>query len=214
MSSLGRAGPARKPCATNHDTQAPNDEHRAARAKRIKTMQDDHLYRLRTMGPGDLDAVLSVQAACYPPSMQEAAPVLRSRMQAAAGTCVVAQDGEGVCGYLFAYPSRLGRVTPLGADFAPAPDADTLYLHDLAVAPRAHGRGLARRLVGHLLAQATEAGLWATALVSVQDTAAFWAALGYQPAEVEDPRARVALASYPGQACYMVRMLGTCPSRE
>jgi hypothetical protein len=33
----------------------------------------------------------------------------------------------------------------LAAAFAPASNADTLYIHDLAVAPHALGRGLARR---------------------------------------------------------------------
>jgi len=159
------------------------------------------------MSRNDLGAVLAVQAQCYPPAMQEAADVVLARIAAAGGTCVVAQDARGVCAYLFSYPSRLGSVTPLGADFSPAPDADTLYLHDLAVAPRALGRGLARRLVGRLLALAQERGWGWSALVSVQDTASFWTGLGYAPAELEDAAARAALASYPGQARYMLRAL-------
>ncbi|CAN7383419.1 GNAT family N-acetyltransferase [Massilia sp. LjRoot122] len=168
-----------------------------------------HAYssQIRAMRLEDLDAVLAVQAACYPPSMQEAAAVLRARMRAAGDSCVVAEDGNGMCGYLFAYPSRLGLVTPLGAEFAPACDADTLYLHDLAVAPRAHGRGLARRMAGHLLEQAHARGFAWSALVSVQDTAGFWSALGYRIEHAACPAALTALASYPGLARYMVRTL-------
>ena len=160
------------------------------------------------MRPADLDAVLRVQAACYPVSMQEPAAIVLSRMRAAPGSCAVAVDAEGVCGYLFAYPSRLGAVTPLDAPFAPAPDADTLYLHDLAVAPRAHGRGLARRLVAHLLDHGRSLGLAASSLVSVQDTAAFWSSLGFQETGIDCPQARAALAGYPGAARYMRRSLG------
>jgi len=130
-----------------------------------------------------------------------------ARIDAAGESCVVVQDGEGVCGYLFAYPSRLGKLTPLGAGFEVAGVPDTLYLHDLAVAPRAHGRGLARSLVARLLARARRDGLTASALVSVQDTAAFWTALGYEASEANCPAARAALASYPGVARYMVRPL-------
>lgn len=155
----------------------------------------------------DLDAVLDVQAACYPPAMQEAAEVLLARLHAAAGTCIAAEDEAGVCAYLFAYPSMLGKVTPLGAGFEVAAGADTLYLHDLAVAPRALGRGLARRLVDHLLAQAPARRWQASALVSVQDTARFWSALGYRPGDPDHPDAGAALASYPGGAQYMVRRL-------
>lgn len=170
-------------------------------------MQYEDLDLPRAMREDDLEAVLEVQAACYPPSMQEAAGVVLARLRAAPATCLVAQDRGGVCAYLFAYPSRLGAVTPLGATFEVAADPDTLYLHDLAVAPRAHGRGLARRLVGHMLACARKGGVMASSLVSVQDTAAFWSGLGYAECRTDDPQARAALATYPGVARYMTRRL-------
>jgi predicted N-acetyltransferase YhbS len=169
------------------------------------TSQPMQRFTIRPIHPDDLPAVLQVQAACYPPSMQEAAGVVLARMRAAAESCVVAEDDEGLCGYLFAYPGRLGKVTRLGAEFAPSATPDTLYLHDLSVAPRAVGRGVARGLVRHLLAQAR--GLKATALVSVQDTAGFWSALGYRVTEPSCPEACAALATYPGEARYMVRAL-------
>ena len=170
-------------------------------------MQHASTCHIRAMRRADLDAVLRVQAACYPPSMQEAAPVLLARLEAASGTCVVAQDDQGVCGYLFAYPGRAGAVTPLGEEFSVAPGADLLYLHDLAVAPRAHGRGVARRLAAHLLAQARDGGFRSSALVSVQDTARFWAGLGFRATAPGCPAARAALATYPGVAQYMTRPL-------
>lgn len=170
-------------------------------------MQHAYPSQIRAMRLEDLDAVLAVQAVCYPPSMQEAGAVLRARIHAAADTCVVAEDGNGICGYLFAYPSSRGLVTPLGAEFAPARDADTLYLHDLAVMPRAHGRGLARRMAAHLLEQAQSRGFAWSALVSVQDTAGFWSTLGYRIDDAASPAARTALAGYPGLARYMVRTL-------
>lgn len=161
----------------------------------------------------DLDAVMAVQAACYPASMQEPRAVVEARLLAAAASCAVACDGDGVCGYLFAYPSRLGAVTDLGAPFAPAPQPDTLYLHDLSVAPRAHGRGLARALVEHLLAAGRQAGLLHAALVSVQDSEAFWTGFGFRPAPTASANADAdaGLASYPGAAVYMARALHPTP---
>lgn len=159
------------------------------------------------MLPADLPAILAVQAWCYPPMMQEDAAVAAARLAAAPATCAVAVDDDGVCAYLFAYPSLRGAVTDLGAHFAPADDADTLYLHDLAVAPRAHGRGLARRLVQHALAPARERGWRWSALVAVQDSAAFWAGFGYRAAAAGEAGPGRGLASYPGGALYMVRAL-------
>jgi GNAT superfamily N-acetyltransferase len=157
---------------------------------------------IRTMREADLHAVLAVQAACYPPAMQEAADVVLARLRTAPGTVLAACDAVGVCGYVFAYPSRRGAVTPLGAGFAPAPDADTLYIHDLAVAPRALGQGLARRLVAALLAS-NKALAWA-ALVAVQDSRRFWEGLGFAAQDAGEEGAQ-RLATYPGGALYMLR---------
>lgn len=165
--------------------------------------------QIRPMGEDQLAAVLAVQAACYPPPMQETAAVVLARLRAAPATTLVACHGDAVCAYLFAYPSLLGRVTALDAPFMPAAEPDTLYLHDLAVAPQALGRGLARRLVRQLLDAAAGQGLRHAALVSVQDTRRFWEGLGF---EVDAGRAScaalaTALATYPGSALYMTKRL-------
>jgi GNAT superfamily N-acetyltransferase len=142
------------------------------------TAQESAL-RIGPVRESDLAAVLAVQAACYPPAMQEPADVVLERMRAAPGTVLVARAGGRVEAYLFGYPSQRGKVTPLGGAFALAPDADTLYLHDLAVAPRAAGQGIARRLVARLLEHGARRGLVYSALVSVQDSRRFWESLGY-----------------------------------
>ena len=160
---------------------------------------------LRPMTEHDLDGVLAVQAACYPASMQEAAAVVLARLRAAPATTLVAGDLHGVCAYVFAYPSTLGRVTPLNAGFAPAPDADTLYVHDLAVHPRAHGQGVGRRLAQALFGTARGFGLAHGALVAVLDARPFWENLGF--AAATPGRGVAALATYPGNAVYMCRQI-------
>jgi GNAT superfamily N-acetyltransferase len=157
------------------------------------------------MQEADLQAVLAVQAACYPPPMQEPGAVVLARLRAAPATTLVAIDAGGVCAYVFAYPSRLGCITALHDGFAPAPDPDTLYLHDLAVHPRAHGQGLGRRLAQALFDTARRDGLRHGALVAVLDARAFWEGLGFAPAVAEE--GGEVLASYPGQALYMTRLL-------
>ncbi|MFK3737483.1 GNAT family N-acetyltransferase [Massilia sp. TN1-12] len=161
--------------------------------------------QLRAMRDDDLDAVLAVQAACYPPAMQEAAAVVLARRRTAPATALVAGDGAGVCAYLFAYPSLRGKATPLGGAFVLPDVPDTLYLHDLAVAPRALGQGLARRLVEHMHGAGAALGLAHAALVSVQDSRGFWEGFGYAAAHAD----AAALASYPAGALYMTRPLMT-----
>ena len=157
--------------------------------------------QLRPMREQELAAVLAVQAACYPPPMQEPGAVVLERLRAAPATTLVAFDADGVCAYVFAYPSRLGRITALHGGFAPAPDADTLYIHDLAVHPRAHGRGLGRRLAAALCDEARRRGLRHGALVAVLDARPFWEGLGFAAAEAGE--GGDVLASYPGTAVYM-----------
>jgi ribosomal protein S18 acetylase RimI-like enzyme len=161
------------------------------------------MMRLQPMEAGDLAAVLAVQAACYPPAMQEAADVALARLRASPDTVLVARDADGVCAYLFAYPSQLGKVTPLGGAFTLPPAPDTLYLHDLAVAPRAAGRGLARRLVAAMLEHAAVRGLPHAVLVSVQDSRRFWERAGFACA----PGDAAGIATYPPDAVYMAKRL-------
>jgi ribosomal protein S18 acetylase RimI-like enzyme len=156
---------------------------------------------LRPMLPTDLDAVLRIQAACYPAAMQEPAAVVASRIAAAHGTCLVGLHEGSVRGYLFTYPSRLGLVTDLNAPFTVSDQPDTLYLHDLAIEACALGRGLARALVDDALRRARMLGLAHAALVSVQDSARFWHALGWREASTLCP----SLHTYPSGALYMVR---------
>lgn len=162
----------------------------------------------------DLPAVLAVQAACYAPPFVEAAATLRARLATAPDTAWVAEITEITriatadrvpCAYLTAYRSRLGRVTPLGGDFHPAAQADTLYLHDLAVTPARAGSGCGGRLVALALDAAGREGLH-VALVSVGDSLAFWQRHGFRIAPpAADATQRAHLASYPGDARYMVR---------
>lgn len=162
-------------------------------------------FELRPVREADLDAVMQVQAQCYPPSMQEPRAIVLSRIRAAGDTSFVACGGGALHAYVFAYPSTLGRVTRLDSEFAVSESPDTLYVHDLAVSPPALGKGLAKALVAQLFEAARGKGLAHSALVSVQDSDHFWTALGYGPADPRDAAARAALASYPGRAAYMAR---------
>ena len=113
-----------------------------------------------------------------------------------------------MCAYLAAYRSRPGKLTPLNGGFDTVAQPDTLYLHDLAVAPQAAGQGLAQRLVSHLWARAAEERLSHSALVSVQGSQPFWERLGYRVQALDDPAQQRHLDSYGAGACYMAKTLG------
>lgn len=161
----------------------------------------------RTLNSADLPDLDLIQTHCYSASMLESAAVFAGRLRAAPDWIWGIQDDDGLCAYLFTYPTRLGRLAPLNSDFHPAPDGDTLYLHDLAIHPRARGLGLAQRLIRHAWAHARSAGLKHSALISVQDSERFWAAHGYRTRVELDDRQRACLAGYEQPARYMTRAL-------
>src|SRR4051812_37696776 len=117
------------------------------------------MHRLHLMTQEDIPAVLALQAACYGSGMNGSEGVFRSRLAVAPDSAWLARDAQGLLAYLVTYRSRLGRLTLLGDDFAPAAMPDCLYLHDLAVSRRAQGKGLARQLVEHSWAMAQAEGL-------------------------------------------------------
>ena len=165
------------------------------------------MFKLRAMQVRDIPAVLSIQEESYAAEILEDEAVIRDRLAAFPELAWVAEDEQGVCGYLFAYHSRVGKVTPLDGDFKQYPEANCLYLHDLAVSRRAAGRGIGPALVSRNLEQASSQQIRYSALVSVQESEAFWSRLGYAAHTELEPRQADNLASYRIPAVYMVRAL-------
>lgn len=164
------------------------------------------MFSIRLMQEQDICAVLAIQLEAYSPDLLESEAIIRARRASAPRHAWVAEDGEGVCAYLFAYHSRVGKVTPLDGDFHIPARPDCLYLHDLAVARRAAGRRIGPTLVDEALSQARRQRLRFSALVSVQESATFWRRLGYSPQQPDVEHAEH-LVSYQVPATYMVRAL-------
>lgn len=168
-------------------------------------MRSNHTIRL--MSADDIPSVFSIQAECYGPEAIESEAVFRARLAQAPGSAWVAVTSQGVCAYLVAYPSLLGKVTPLGSEFAIPASPDSLYLHDLAVSRRAAGLGVGKKLVQVALDAGRRIGLAYSSLVSIQNSAVFWRAFGYTDWNDLDHRQKGHLATYPPAACYLFRAL-------
>lgn len=180
---------------------------------------DDELGRslmptLRQMNEKDIAAVLQIQAENYVSSMVETETIVRCRLRDFPETAWVAEDAHTVCGYLVAYPSRVGHVTSLASGFETVDDADCLYLHDLAIAKRAKGQGMGRSLVQGAWDDALARGLRCSTLVSVQDSQRFWHALGYVVSDEMPDAQRVKLMTYDSPAHYMVKNLARTRQRN
>lgn len=165
------------------------------------------MYKLRLMRTHDLPEIMDIQQQVYSEALQETADIIAQRLAQVPDLAIVAEDQQGICGYLFSYRSTLGKITPLDGVFVEPEQSDCLYLHDLAVAPRALKRGIGPSLVKHKLEIAQKAGLQHCSLVSVQESSAFWQRLGFRTANTNSPQQTAALASYHVPAVYMQRTL-------
>lgn len=165
------------------------------------------MYRLRLMHANDLPEILDIQLKVYSDALQESPQVLAQRLAQVPDLALVAEDQHGVCGYLFSYRSQSGVITALDAAFVEPEHSDSLYLHDLAVAPRARKRGIGPSLVKRKLKIARQDGLQQCSLVSVQDSAAFWQRMGFKAQAITHQAHKPALKAYGVSAVYMQRAL-------
>ncbi len=162
---------------------------------------------IRVMQTEDLLAVMAIQLRCYQPQFHEPRLVLQQRLVSAPNTAWVASDAQGISGYLVAYPSLLGRVTALQGLFKQSEQPNVLYLHDLAVHPRASGQQIAAGLIAQAIRYVQREQLRGLALVAVQGSTGFWQHHGFVPVTWLAPDQQSILASYGESACYMQHLL-------
>lgn len=126
--------------------------------------------------------ILALQAECYQELAPESEAVLRSKWRAAPATCLQCKDrGGALLGYLLSHPWPHAGLPALHREYEIAGHCDRLYLHDLAVSPRAHGLGVGKGLVVALLDRARARRFTRISLVSVQGSEGFWARFGFRP---------------------------------
>lgn len=160
----------------------------------------------RPMGVADIGAVVAVARLAFPDHF-EARECFEERLSLFPEGCFALAGAEGVKGYLIAYPWPPGSVPPLDSLLGALPRGrEAFYLHDLAFDPDVRGQGHARPVIARLAAQLRAGGARRIALVSVNNSRAFWQGMGFEPI-ASDATARSKLESYGSDATYMVREL-------
>mgnify|MGYP003642440907 CR=1 FL=1 len=156
----------------------------------------------RFMQAGDLSAVMRLAGRIHP-GLPEDEAVFAERLDLFPEGCRVLDSGEGVAGYALAHPIRYPHPPSLDTFIAAIPpDADAFYVHDVAIAPEARGRGYADAIVEALLEIASR--FPRACLVSVYGTAPFWRRFGF--VETDGKVSPEKLAGYGDGARFMVRL--------
>jgi ribosomal protein S18 acetylase RimI-like enzyme len=134
----------------------------------------------RHFTPDDLPAIHRLEAELYEPALRVSDEAFLALLALFPDGAFGFFDGPELCAFAFAVPLTAGAILDLAAPLTSLPpDADTFYIHNLGVAPRYRGRGLAGRLVGTLFDLARARGFRASELVSVLGSAPFWERFGF-----------------------------------
>jgi GNAT superfamily N-acetyltransferase len=156
----------------------------------------------REMRQSDLAAVLATAAVVHPGYPEDAAVFAERLALHAAGCRVLADAADRVLGYTLTHPWCYGAPPKLNTLLRAIPaDADTYYLHDIAILPAARGAGAATALLALLAEHAAALGLTRMSLVAVNASRPIWEKRGF----VVAADARPDLASYGGEAWFMAR---------
>jgi GNAT superfamily N-acetyltransferase len=160
--------------------------------------------RWRVMTAGDLPLVERIAEIVHP-DYPESGDVPAERLSLFPAGCLIAEDGQGdVLGYAVSHPGRLGRPPALDSLLGRmSPDADCLYLHDVALLPEARGLGLGELLVDLLRALGARSGFPLLALTAVNRSTPYWRRRGFSDYSGDEMLA-AKLASYGGDAVYMI----------
>lgn len=135
---------------------------------------------LRPLTRDDVRAIHALEVEAYLPSLHESEAAFARLLELYPDGAFGCFDDQGLCGYAFGVPLTRGSTLELRSPIAAiAEDADCFYIHDVAVAARCRGRGVGRLLAAGLIALARARGFTHAELVSVQDSAPFWARFGF-----------------------------------
>jgi GNAT superfamily N-acetyltransferase len=138
---------------------------------------------VRPLTPDDIAELHRLEAEAYIAELHESDEAFLQLIELFPEGAVGCFDALGLCGYAFGTPTMAGTTLPLRSPLESIPeDADTFYIHDVAVAERCRGRGVGRLLAEKLLELARARGFRRSELVSVQGSAPFWKQVGFEPA--------------------------------
>ncbi|MGS0681014.1 GNAT family N-acetyltransferase [Shewanella sp. 125m-7] len=158
--------------------------------------------KLRQIQPLDWDSILAIQLECYPQIEPESLEVLQSKWHASPESCFIIESQSQVFGYCLAHPWTLDTPPSLDQVLSEVKQANTLYLHDIALSSKAQGKGAGRLALTTLVDFAKQQQYPTISLVAVQGAHHYWAKQGFEAKMIDKD-----LSCYPEDARYMIYTL-------
>ena len=133
----------------------------------------------RAMTAADLPEVAAISAAVHG-RYGESAEVYAERLALWPTGCFVWQQRDAIAGLLVAHPWHRATSPELGALLGAIPqDADSFYLHDIALLPETRGQGAGKAATELAIDLARQAGYRDIMLVAVNGAEHFWRIQGF-----------------------------------
>lgn len=162
--------------------------------------------KIRPAQPADIEAILEIQQSCYSAIEPESRLSMLSKIIHSPQTSFVAQiqgDTKPVA-YLLALPWTANEPPTLNQIITQLPQSpDCLYLHDLAVSPKAQGTGAGSALVKHLLITYQSMPMNRLCLIAIQNARSYWERFGFQEVCPLHAQLQAKVHSYGNDAVFM-----------
>ncbi|WP_076407491.1 GNAT family N-acetyltransferase [Shewanella sp. UCD-KL12] len=155
--------------------------------------------KLRSISCDDWAEILLIQDECYPDLEPESLQALQSKWRVSPLSCFVIEIHKQVVGYCLAHPWHLGNPPSLEQVITADKQANSLYLHDIALSAKAQGKGAGQAALKKLMQLAKQSAYSSLSLVAVQGASSYWMKQGFVVQEIEK-----SLTGYTPDACYMV----------
>ena len=150
----------------------------------------------------DWDEIVALERQTYLSVLSENRTALTSKNSASPSTCFVLEVEGQVVGYLLSLPYPRFKYPHLAQAETMIYGSQNLHIHDLVIAERYRGQGLAGQLLDQLTPAAEREGYQWLSLVAVSGSRFFWKRQGYDVyPEIVLPE------SYGEGAVYMSRAL-------
>ncbi|WP_370981138.1 GNAT family N-acetyltransferase [Agaribacterium sp. ZY112] len=125
------------------------------------------------------DEIVKIQEEVYTDIAPEDVNVLKSKWYSSPQTCSVFTDHKGkILAYLLAHPWA-SKHPPKLNEKPPINYSSNLFIHDLALATEARGKGIAKALVKNLIDNTKTQNYVRISLVAVQNSTGFWGKFGF-----------------------------------
>jgi ribosomal protein S18 acetylase RimI-like enzyme len=168
-------------------------------------------YCIRPAILSDLPAILATQSLCYREVPPERPEIIEEKIKLYPDGCFVAECNYDIAGYLLSHPCILWHPPKINQALLAIPiDADSYYIHDVAVSTSARGQGFAKKLIEVAFNVSKQCGFTKTQLIAVQNSSTFWERYGFRDAASQAPskdEIETILLEYQEDSVYMIREL-------